>query len=412
MSMLGADRPVEKRRHEKQGLEITSISNFRDFGGRRVDRPGLVTRPRMLFRSGAPTWASPQDTQELLHELGVKTLVDFRTTFETKSFSTAARFEDNFFNFSIKKDESCASASSSSSGHHDIDRIDSAKEDLIMEQQQEGRWTRFRRISVAAGGPLIALQHSLNKDLRASIQTSEALEGRKHYSIPLINDHYFFKGVYTTAPAKVQMQCTIARWALWNDKVGALFLMRHLNDMGLFEMYRLTLEYTRKEILTILRILKNPDNYPIMIFCSLGKDRTGMISALVQSCLGVPRDTIISDYHLSEKNLEPNMEKLKKYFNRIGLTKEEFVLAPSAVMTRLLEYLDEKYGSVCNYLTDIGFAPEEQEMLRTTLLVQEDHPQVQAMQETAATHPLHPEHHHHHVAHLAKQPIETGFPVS
>lgn len=42
-------------------------------------------------------------------------------------------------------------------------------------------------------------------------------------------------------------------------------------------------------------------NAPLAFNCSAGKDRTGMAAALVLTALGVPRDTVVADYALTEK---------------------------------------------------------------------------------------------------------------
>jgi len=86
----------------------------------------------------------------------------------------------------------------------------------------------------------------------------------------------------------------------------------------------------------------------------------------------VPRDLIIEDYHLSEHYLAPNLDKLRRYFHRIGLSKEEFILAPRNIMVGLLAYLDRIYGSICKYLEHIGFTLEEQDQLRDTLLMRKE----------------------------------------
>lgn len=42
-------------------------------------------------------------------------------------------------------------------------------------------------------------------------------------------------------------------------------------------------------------------NLPLAFNCSAGKDRTGVAAALLLSALGVPRETVVEDYALSEK---------------------------------------------------------------------------------------------------------------
>jgi len=49
-----------------------------------------------------------------------------------------------------------------------------------------------------------------------------------------------------------------------------------------------------------LKLLRDPDNVPAMINCAHGKDRTGIIVALVLWCSGWSKDDIIADYAQSE----------------------------------------------------------------------------------------------------------------
>jgi len=323
--------------YQIKGQRLEQVANFRDLGGLQISNSNRVVKPLTIFRSAAPTYASTEDKNLLLETLDITTLIDFRTTYETKHINVGRqKFEDNFLTYSLKTD-----------GNALIDHLDTEKMGCVMEAQEHPTgWRRLYRPP----------SQGLRRQSNAGIQ-------RKRYALPLINNVYFFEGLYPTAPVSVKMKCTAVRYLMWSDKVGAYFLLKHLNTMGLFEMYRLTVEHTKREILTIFRFFKNPDNYPIHIFCSLGKDRTGVITALLLSCLGVKKELIIEDFHETEIHLQPNIPKIKRYFNRIGLTKEEFVMAPKHVMKQLLDYLDDKYGSVSKYLEDIGFRKDEQQLL-------------------------------------------------
>ena len=48
-----------------------------------------------------------------------------------------------------------------------------------------------------------------------------------------------------------------------------------------------------------IKTFANPDNFPIYIHCSLGRDRTGTLCFLIQALLGVEEDDIFRDYELS-----------------------------------------------------------------------------------------------------------------
>ena len=47
---------------------------------------------------------------------------------------------------------------------------------------------------------------------------------------------------------------------------------------------------------------------PVLVHCVAGKDRTGLVVALIQAALGVPRDSIIAEYALSD---EPTQRRRK-----------------------------------------------------------------------------------------------------
>jgi hypothetical protein len=49
-----------------------------------------------------------------------------------------------------------------------------------------------------------------------------------------------------------------------------------------------------------------------LIHCSLGKDRTGVVFALLLSLAGVPREVVAAEYNLSEEALEPYLPEVSK----------------------------------------------------------------------------------------------------
>eukprot|EP01111_Echinosteliopsis_oligospora_P011952 TRINITY_DN404_c0_g1_i2.p1 TRINITY_DN404_c0_g1~~TRINITY_DN404_c0_g1_i2.p1 ORF type:complete len:375 (-),score=82.51 TRINITY_DN404_c0_g1_i2:70-1194(-) len=330
----------EPSSHDRQGyrsIRLAGIANMRDIGGLPIAGTNRVVKKKMFYRSAAPTYATEEDKEYLLGKLDIMTLIDFRTTYETKNLNFGKpKYEDNFLLFSVKEDTVISK---------DIDKTDPTKEALIMEEISS--YPVLKRLY--KGTPRVGeRRNSLNGVVR------------KRYHIPLINDHYFFQGIYPGAPASVKLKANAVRYILQSDKIASYFLLKHLNEMGLFEMYRITVDHVQREVLTVFSVLRKMDNYPINIFCSLGKDRTGMMTALLLSCLGVPREIIIEDYHETDSHLASSLPKIQKYFISVGLTKEEFVLAPREIMAKFLEYLDKKYGGPCEYLNQIGFTFEDQ----------------------------------------------------
>ncbi len=56
-----------------------------------------------------------------------------------------------------------------------------------------------------------------------------------------------------------------------------------------------------EEYRTALDFASHPENYPLVIHCTSGKDRTGFASALLLIAVGVPRDVVMRDYDLTNQ---------------------------------------------------------------------------------------------------------------
>ena len=61
----------------------------------------------------------------------------------------------------------------------------------------------------------------------------------------------------------------------------------------------------------VLRLLAEPSNLPAVFHCSVGKDRTGVLAALVLGFLGVPDEVIVEDYTLSARAMMQILERLR-----------------------------------------------------------------------------------------------------
>lgn len=67
-------------------------------------------------------------------------------------------------------------------------------------------------------------------------------------------------------------------------------------------------------------LLARPDSYPIIYHCSAGKDRVGILTALLLDALGTPRSLILDDYLQSQRNspkLEVHEEWLQEVFEAV-----------------------------------------------------------------------------------------------
>jgi protein-tyrosine phosphatase len=116
---------------------------------------------------------------------------------------------------------------------------------------------------------------------------------------------------------------------------------------------------------------------PLAFNCSAGKDRAGTGAALILTALGVPRETVVADYALSDKVVD-----FRKAFARDaeGAEPSPFAKLPPEVVAPLLasdpDYIramfaaiERRHGSVDHYLQkELGVTTAELEAIRTRLL--------------------------------------------
>jgi protein tyrosine/serine phosphatase len=108
----------------------------------------------------------------------------------------------------------------------------------------------------------------------------------------------------------------------------------------------------------------------VLIHCAAGKDRTGLIAALLLRLVGVTIDVVADDYALSAHNLaaltrawidEADDEQERAARERLSLTPREAMLA-------VLERLEQRYGGVDAYLLDAGTTPAQLDRIRERLV--------------------------------------------
>ena len=110
--------------------------------------------------------------------------------------------------------------------------------------------------------------------------------------------------------------------------------------------------------------------------CAAGKDRTGLLTALLQDFLGVDRPTILAGYVHSAPDPDRLLEAVGTWWDweEGDLSKPGLGIILSAVeevMDSSLGYLDERYGGARRYLEAAGVPAETLERLRDCLVADE-----------------------------------------
>ncbi|MEO6571758.1 MAG: tyrosine-protein phosphatase [Ilumatobacteraceae bacterium] len=115
------------------------------------------------------------------------------------------------------------------------------------------------------------------------------------------------------------------------------------------------LEHAAPEIGRVLTGLSTDEHLPGVFHCTAGKDRTGVIAALLLEWLGVDRETVVDDFHLTERyhHVTPDHHAFQRMLRRgVGPEAAAGALgAPRSMMADTLRELDERFGGVEAFLT-------------------------------------------------------------
>eukprot|EP00186_Timspurckia_oligopyrenoides_P001780 CAMPEP_0182444842 /NCGR_PEP_ID=MMETSP1172-20130603/3164_1 /TAXON_ID=708627 /ORGANISM="Timspurckia oligopyrenoides, Strain CCMP3278" /LENGTH=269 /DNA_ID=CAMNT_0024640489 /DNA_START=323 /DNA_END=1132 /DNA_ORIENTATION=+ len=167
------------------------------------------------------------------------------------------------------------------------------------------------------------------------------------------------------------------KWYLLYDWMTTFSLSRAfrsaLNRQGLFGTNKLLLRGAQNEICEALNtvLFELESNQSVLITCTAGKDRTGLIISLILGCVGVPQCDIVNDYVQSAEQIQSEAPEFYSYLSvrlaNEGLDATEWIKSPSHVMQDTLGYLDTEYGGLLSYLDLIGFGKDKQLRLTKAL---------------------------------------------
>ncbi|EDU41837.1 Protein tyrosine-serine phosphatase [Pyrenophora tritici-repentis] len=282
---------------------LKSILNFRDVG-QFVNENAETVRLQtgLLYRSARPDEASFQDRQRLLNEYRVKSIIDLRT--KTEHIEQAQKHE--------------------------------------------------ARIKASAAVP------QTNKDVAEPLQ----ITGIDYHEINFNGSA--FSRMLLSKLSWFEFFKLAGLMILGYRKDAIKILAPHMEGMGLIGLAQQSLDVCTREVTQVFDLLGIEDSWPVLIHCTQGKDRTGLIVMLVLWLLQVDQAIIDKDYRLSEPELEPEMEGRLKEMASIGLS-EQFAVCPPDVVNSTYSHIVEKYGSVEQYLEKAGVAKNKVDFVKKKL---------------------------------------------
>ncbi len=136
-------------------------------------------------------------------------------------------------------------------------------------------------------------------------------------------------------------------------------------------MYQDYLDNHSDELRAIFEVIAAPEAAPVLVHCFIGKDRTGLVTALALSTVGVPDEIVADDYALSYDLLLARYEEIRANIIAEGQSLDRFdpyVYSHRETMLETLAHLHEHHGSAAQYLRAAGLTGTALERLRTMLV--------------------------------------------
>ena len=138
----------------------------------------------------------------------------------------------------------------------------------------------------------------------------------------------------------------------------------------LADRYFLLTEIAQAPIARLVTVLAEADG-PVVYHCAAGKDRTGVVSAVLLGLLGVRDEVIVADYAATRENLDAIIDRLmaaKGYQTMLAALPPDTLHAEAETMVAFLARIRERYGSMRGYARAAGVPDAVVERLAERLL--------------------------------------------
>lgn len=176
-----------------------------------------------------------------------------------------------------------------------------------------------------------------------------------------------------TAPSAVDgLEVTVHHLPVFDDADPAAQATTHV---GLVPFYDHIVDERGAQLVDAIRvIIAADDDDAVLVHCTAGKDRTGLVVAFALAAAGVDRDDVVADYAATAENLRGEWsDAMTAVFEQRGIELtagmvELITESPAEVLEALLERIDREHGSISAYLLAHGLTPTELERLTAVII--------------------------------------------
>lgn len=144
------------------------------------------------------------------------------------------------------------------------------------------------------------------------------------------------------------------------------------SDDFLLDLYMEVLDARSEAVRSVLATIADAPEGAVLFHCTAGKDRTGIIAALLLGLADVEREDIVADYALTGDHIGPLVARLLDVTRSKGgdlVSHARFLRCDAPTMGAFLDHVDQRHGSIRNFMGDIGLAKGEISALHDRLMV-------------------------------------------
>lgn len=169
---------------------------------------------------------------------------------------------------------------------------------------------------------------------------------------------------------------SVERWERLRGAYAIFFRKAKLDDYMLDGYRRVVIDGNAHVIGEIFTRLADPAQQPALLHCTAGKDRTGLVVALLLLTLGVPEETVLADYTMSNhfydlfrKGIAAELKQVAPWGVAVD-DLQDLMLVKAKTLQGALAHLRQNYGSLESYLRhQAGVSDETLAQLQQNWLV-------------------------------------------
>ncbi|MBF6465710.1 tyrosine-protein phosphatase [Nocardia beijingensis] len=177
------------------------------------------------------------------------------------------------------------------------------------------------------------------------------------------------EGYGLLATADVRRVCLPVRKSP-QSSLAARDLVPDSTRVDLVDLYQKLLAGSADSIVTAVRLVIDAGRHSVLFHCAAGKDRTGVLAAVLLDAVGVPPEAIAADYALTGERMHRVRDRLDALPSYTGLppVSTGILGVEAEVMGRFLANLSAEHGGAAEWLLSSGLTTVELARLREVLI--------------------------------------------